>query len=74
VPLYAIKAQLGLFASKEPLERADEVLRLIVDNYFRPTADWHEEFESKDYDILRTFTEVVRRELGSYQLSGRRVG
>ena len=39
VPLCAIKAQLGLFASKETLERADEVLRLIVDNYFRPTAD-----------------------------------
>jgi len=74
VPLYAIKAQLGLFASKATLERADEVLRLIVDTYFRPTADWHEEFESRDYDILRAFTEAARRELGSYQLSGRRVG
>jgi hypothetical protein len=67
VPLYAIKAQLGLFASKETTERADEVLRLIVDSYYRPNTAWHdhEEFESRDYDILRAFTEACRRELGS---------
>jgi hypothetical protein len=66
VPLYAVKAQLGLFASKETTERADEALRLIIDSYFRPNAEWHDraEFESKDYDILRAFTEACRRELG----------
>jgi hypothetical protein len=66
VPLYAIKAQLSLFASKETIERADEVLHLIVGGYFQPNADWHsrEEFESRDYDLLRAFTEACRRELG----------
>jgi len=66
VPLYAVKAQLSLFASKQTIERADEVLHLIVDSYFRPNADWHdrEEFDRKDYDILRAFTEACRRELG----------
>lgn len=66
VPLYAIKAQLGLFASKETTERADEVLRLVVDTYYRPNADLHdrESFERSDYDFLRAFTEAARRELG----------
>jgi len=70
VPLYAVKPQLGLFASKETLEQADEVLCQIVNYYFQPTADWYE----KDYDVLCGFTEAARRELGSYQPSGRRVG
>jgi hypothetical protein len=67
VPLYAIKAQLGLFASKETIERANEVLHLIVQSYYRPDTAWHshEEFESRDYDILRAFTEACRRELWS---------
>ena len=67
VPLYAVKAQLSLFASKQTIARADEVLRLIVDSYFRPNPDWHDrkEFENRDYDFLRPFTEACRRELGS---------
>lgn len=66
VPLYAIKAQLGLFASAETSRRADEVLHLIVDTYFQPNADIHDRqaFESRDYEFLRGFTEAARRELG----------
>jgi hypothetical protein len=65
VPLYALKAQLSLFASKTTIDRADEVLVLIIDTYYRPNANFqkHEAVQSGEHDILKTFTEACRREL-----------
>ena len=67
VPLYALKAQLGLFVSLDTAKHADDVLRLIVDTYYQPNADLHdrEAFESRDFDFLRVFTEAARKELGA---------
>jgi hypothetical protein len=65
VPLYALKAQLGLFASKATIDRADEVLQLIIDTYYRPNVDQHnrDAVQSGAYDFLQAFTEAARKEL-----------
>jgi hypothetical protein len=65
VPLYALKAQLGLFASKVTIDRADEVLQLVIDTYYRPKADYHnrDEIQSDTQDILQAFTRAARAEL-----------
>jgi hypothetical protein len=65
VPLYSLKAQLSLFASKATIDRADEVLWLIVDTYYRPNADFHdrEAVQSGVYDFLQAFTQACRNEL-----------
>jgi hypothetical protein len=65
VPLYALKAQLGLFASKATIDRADEVLQLIIDTYYRPNVDQHnrDAVQSGAHDILQEFTEAARKEL-----------
>ncbi len=63
VPLYALKAQLGLFASTATIDRADEVLQLIIDTYYRPNANFHEAVQAGDYDILQAFTKACRAEL-----------
>ncbi len=66
IPLYALKAQLGLFASKTTTDRADEVLQLIIDTYYRPSPDLHthEAVQSGTYDFLQAFTQACRNELG----------
>jgi len=65
VPLYALKAQLGLFASERTTARADEVLQLIVDTYYRPNPDFHSRkaLQGGDYEILGAFTAAARAEL-----------
>ena len=67
VPLYALKAQLGLFVSRETIKLADDVLHIILETYYSPNPDLHDlkAFEARDYDFLRAFTEACRRELGS---------
>jgi hypothetical protein len=40
VSLYAVKAQLGLFASPPSIDCAEEALQLIVDTYCQPNADF----------------------------------
>ncbi|MBV8457500.1 MAG: hypothetical protein JO122_12890 [Acetobacteraceae bacterium] len=62
VPVYALKAQLGLFASKATTDRADEVLQLIIDTYYRPTSNFHSQ-DAGNYDILQAFTRACRAEL-----------
>lgn len=65
VPLYSLKAQLGLFATKRTVDCADKVLMIIVDTYYHPTH----EFQNPDaikhgvHDILSEFTQACRAEL-----------
>jgi hypothetical protein len=65
VPLYALKAQLGLFASKATIERADGVLRLIMEIYHSPNTDFRDPkaAQTRNIDILQAFTEACRAEL-----------
>ena len=65
VPLYALKAQLGLFASKATTGRAEEVLRAIIDTFYEPNVDFHNPaaVQSGSLDLLHAFTEACRKEL-----------
>jgi hypothetical protein len=67
VPLYALKAQMSLFATKATIDRADEVMRRIVDTYYKPNRDFHtrQAFEDSEYDLLRDFTLSCRAELAT---------
>jgi hypothetical protein len=65
VPLYAVKAQVSLFASPSTIERADEVLRLIIDTYYGPNLDLssRESVLNGGHDFLHAFTEACRSDL-----------
>ncbi len=65
VSLYAVKAQIALFASPGTVERTDEVLRLIIDIYYRPNLDLgsRESVLKGGHDFLHAFTEVCRKDL-----------
>jgi hypothetical protein len=65
VSLYAVKAQVSLFASRSTIERADEVLRLIIDTYYRPNLDLssRESVLNEGHDFLQAFTEACRSDL-----------
>jgi len=65
VPLYALKAQLGLFATQATTDQADEVLRRIADTYYRPNADFRDPttIQAGSIDILQDFTKAARAEL-----------
>jgi hypothetical protein len=69
VPLYALKARISLLAAKETTDRADEVMRRIVDTYYEPNRDFrnrrnHEAQADSKYDLLQAFTLAGRAELG----------
>ncbi|HET6183539.1 MAG TPA: hypothetical protein VFA03_08080 [Acetobacteraceae bacterium] len=66
VPLYAVKAQLELFASKRTIDCANQVLETSIDTYFLPNEDFHDRshLEPRRFDVLRPFTEACRAELG----------
>jgi hypothetical protein len=65
VGLYAVKAQLRLFAAQATIDHADDVLELIVQTYYQPPPDFsrREARNLHDHDFLRSFTEACRREL-----------
>lgn len=65
VTLYAIKAQIALFASPGTVERTDDVLRFIIDTYNRPNLDLgsREAILNGGHDFLHAFTEVCRKDL-----------
>jgi hypothetical protein len=65
VSLYAVKAQLSLFASQPSIDRAEEALQLIVDTYYQPNADFssREALRTRRGDFLRSFTQVGRQDL-----------
>jgi hypothetical protein len=65
VSLYAVKAQLSLFASQPSIDRAEEALQLIVDTYYQPNVDFRsrEALRTRRGDFLRSFTQVGRQDL-----------
>jgi len=66
VPLYAIKAQIYIYArNKETIDLAEEALKFIVDTYYEPNKDFRsrETVESMPSDFLQAFTIACRQEL-----------
>lgn len=64
VPLYANLGKLRLFASKETIKSAREVLEQIAEIYLAPKKDWRAPVVAVDnLDILAPFTTNCRREL-----------
>lgn len=65
VSLYAVKAQLSLFASQPSIDRAEEALQLIGDTYYQPNADFtsREALGTRRRDFLLAFTQASRRDL-----------
>jgi hypothetical protein len=72
VPLYALKAQMSLFAAKATVDGADEVMRRIVDTYYRPCRDFRmrQALEDGEYDLLQDFTFFCREELATDVFGG----
>jgi hypothetical protein len=72
VPLYALKAQISLFAAKETIDRADQVMRRIIDAYYEPVENLRnrEALKGREYDLLHAFTLAGRAELGVDSCSG----
>jgi hypothetical protein len=66
VPLYAVKAQIYIYATnKETIAHAEEALKFIVDTYYEPNKDFRrrESIESMPPDFLQPFTIACRQEL-----------
>ena len=65
VSLYAVKAQLGLFASQPTIDRAEEVMQLIAETYYEPNRDFssREALRIGKGDFLQAFTQASRRDL-----------
>jgi len=72
VPLYALKAQMSLFAAKATVDGADEVMRRIVDTYYKPGRDFRKRqaLEDGEYDLLQDFTFFCREELATDVFGG----
>lgn len=67
VGLYAKISRMRVLSSARVIERADLVMKLIVDTYLAPNkslAELREMIISGDLDILRDFSEACRIELG----------
>jgi len=67
VNVYAIISKLRLFASPIVLSAAEEVMDRIIQLYESPEKNLHEVLaggRTKEFDILRRFSEACRRDLG----------
>jgi hypothetical protein len=65
VRLYALVGKLRLFASADVISQAEEVMRLIVQNYDLPNRDFRnpESRRQQSSDVLRAFSEACRKDL-----------
>ena len=66
VPLYAVKAQIYIYARrKETIDKAEEALKYVVDTYYEPNKDFRsrESIDSTPHDFLQAFTIACRQEL-----------
>ncbi len=66
VPLYAVMGKLRLFASATTIEQAQAVMDRIIETYYSPNENFHgaPPMRHKSFDILRSFTEACRKDLG----------
>ena len=65
VPLYATVGKLRLYASRETVACADEVMSRIVEAYYSPNLDFKNQQirNPESYDVLRAFIEACQAEL-----------
>ena len=72
VSIYALTSRMRIISSPEIIERADKVIRMIVDTYFLPNKTFPELRDmigGDALDPLRAFSESCREELGTLTLS-----
>ena len=65
VRLYALVGKLRLFAARDVVRKADEVMRNIVETYYSPNRDFRNRSDRQkdDIDVVRAFAEVCREDL-----------
>jgi hypothetical protein len=66
VGLYAMVSRMRILASPLVVERADQVMRMIVDTYFSPNKtlrELRETMSSDRMDPMREFSEACRQDL-----------
>ncbi len=66
VRLYALVGKLRLFAPANVIARAEEVMQHIAETYHLPNRDFSnpEDRQQDEVDVLRTFSETCREDLG----------
>jgi hypothetical protein len=72
VSVYALTGRMRIISSPEIVERADKVIRSIVDTYFSPNKTFTELRDMMGTDALdplRAFSEACREELGALTLT-----
>jgi hypothetical protein len=72
VSVYALIGRMRVLSSSAVIEKAEAVIRMIVDTYFAPNKTFPELRElinSRSMDPLRAFSEECRRELRELQSS-----
>jgi hypothetical protein len=66
VNVYSLIGQMRIFSSEAVIERAEVVVRTIVDTFFAPNKTFHEFrvlVQGQTVDLLRPFTDECRAEL-----------
>ena len=72
VGVYALTSGMRIMSSPEIVERADKVIRMIVDTYFSPNKTFTELRDmigSDALDPLRAFSEACREEMATLTLT-----
>jgi hypothetical protein len=71
VSVYALTSRMRVLSSSAVVEKAEAVVRMIVDTYFAPNKTFPELrklMNSDAIDLLRTFSEECRAELQSLKI------
>jgi hypothetical protein len=68
VNLYAIKSRISLFSDDEILNEADMVVQTILNRYFQKNVTYSDIDPQTpgEFDLLRGFTRLCRREMMKY--------
>jgi hypothetical protein len=72
VSVYALIGRMRVMSSSAVIEKAEAVVRIIVDTYFVPNKTFHDLrdlINSRSMDPLRAFSEECRRELRTLDAS-----
>ena len=69
LPVYALQSRIRLSSSEPVLQKAEQVIRTILDAYSRPnlTTEQIESQATNGQDLLRPFSDSCRTELDSLQ-------